>query len=263
MSIYRKSRGELYRMRMNIALIDDTPSENARMKELLAEYAALSHTELDLHCFTCAEKFLQDYKPFLYTAIFMDIYMEKMSGIQAAELLRRIDSETLLIFLTASPNHMPDAFCFHAYEYITKPVSRERLFHVIDDITKKKTSQENCLSFSSNWQSYSLPYSEIVAVTSSNHRTDISASSGNTYTTRTNFTALYEQLIQDQRFSLIMRGTLVNMDYIILFKDYSCHLETGICLPVNVKNYAVLEQTWKNYVFAKLRRETLEGGFQI
>ena len=46
--------------------------------------------------------------------------MEGMTGMEATESIRAMDSDTLIVFLTASEEHMPDAFRFHAYDYISK-----------------------------------------------------------------------------------------------------------------------------------------------
>ncbi len=59
---------------------------------------------------------------FLFAAvIFMDIYMEGMTGMESHRKHScAMDSDTLIVFLTASEEHMPDAFRFHAYDYISK-----------------------------------------------------------------------------------------------------------------------------------------------
>lgn len=122
---------------MNIAIVDDAKEEIDNLKSILMDYASIHQLDIKLHCFSSAEKLLADYRPFQYTVIFMDIYMENMTGIQAAEHIRSVDSETLLIFLTTSTEHMPDAFRCHAFDYIPKSTGQEHIFRVMDDILKK------------------------------------------------------------------------------------------------------------------------------
>lgn len=74
--------------KMNIAIVDDNREEIDNLKTILMDYASIHQLNIKLHCFSSAEEFLEDYQPFQYTVIFMDIYMEKMTGIQAAESIR-------------------------------------------------------------------------------------------------------------------------------------------------------------------------------
>lgn len=60
---------------MNIAIIDDMLTEIDEVKNLLNEYAAVNHTEINISIFPSAESFLAVYRPLVYTIIFMDIYM--------------------------------------------------------------------------------------------------------------------------------------------------------------------------------------------
>ena len=52
---------------------------------------------------------------------------------------------------------------------------------------------------------------------------------------------------------------LVNMDYISDFSDGVCMIDNSIYLPYNVKKHKELEQSYRNYIFAKLRQNTLKG----
>ena len=243
---------------MNIAIVDDAQNEIDNLKSILMDYASIHQLDIKLNCFPSAEKLLADYRPFQYTVIFMDIYMEEMTGIQAAEHIRSVDSDTLLVFLTTSMEHMPDAFRCHAFDYIPKSAGSEQIFRVMDDILKKITVSVPRLTFSSDRKNYSIPYGDIVAIRTSDHYLEITERSGTTYHPRMTFSSVSELLASDNRFLQIIRGVLVNMDYIINFKDGSCYLEGDIHLPINVRNKQKIEQIWKNYVFNKIRHESAE-----
>ena len=69
---------------MNIAMVDDNPADLKRMKEALTEYAAANRMELEFHSFSSGEALLSDYRPFLYTVIFLDVFMDGMNGMKNA-----------------------------------------------------------------------------------------------------------------------------------------------------------------------------------
>ena len=69
---------------MNIALVDDSSSDRNLFASLLREYASIHRLDLDIESFASAEALLAAYHPLRYTAIFLDVYMEGMSGAEAA-----------------------------------------------------------------------------------------------------------------------------------------------------------------------------------
>ena len=245
---------------MIFALIDDTSTDREKLHSILTEYAAHHSGEMILHCFSSGEDFLKNYRPCQYAAVFLDIYMEGMTGLDTAKIIRKTDANLPLIFTTSSSEHMADAFRFHAYEYVTKPFDRSRIFQLMDDLMMRTTKEENLLSFVANRETHNIPYSDILFVRSSDHYAEIMTKRGHNYITRMNFSSISAQLSTDTLFLLIIRGVLVNMDSVVRFADHSCYLENGIQLPVNVRNCKQIEQVWKNYIFQKIRSEHMLQG---
>ena len=248
---------------MNIAIVEDMHVDSEILKAQLMDYASANRLKLDIDCFESAEELLADYQPLKYTVIFLNIYfLNGMDGTEAAEKLRTEDNFTLLVFLTSSKDHMPNAFKVHAYDYIEKPIDSTRLYSMMDDILKQIHVRPGVsrLHFICQRKEFSLPYSEIVSVATTANYLEITERTGSVFRTRMTFSAAYEQLSKDPRFLLIMRGILVNMDYIIDISEKTCHVEGNIFLPINIRNSKKIEQIWKNYVIAKNRQETLEKG---
>lgn len=242
---------------MNIAIIDDVPNEAKELVALLKQYAALNQIEIEVERFSCAESFLKKYRPLLFTVIFMDIYMEGMTGIEAAELIRETDRSVALIFLTISEEHRADAFHCHAYDYLTKPVQKDSLFRTMDDLLRLKTEMDGQkFIFSSNRHEYSLPYSEITCIrTESNgsNYLEIIDASGNTYRTRMTFSSVGQQLMEDKRFILLQSSVLVNLEHIAMLKENFAVLAGGEQLPFSGRKAKEIRHVWQNYMFANIR----------
>ncbi len=245
---------------MNIAIIDDVPGEIKEVTALLKQYAALNQMEIEIDRFSCAESFLKKYRPLLFTVIFMDIYMEGMTGIEAAELIRQTDRSAALIFLTTSEEHRADAFRCHAYDYLTKPVRKDSLFRTMDYLLRIKTETgEQTLLFSSNRREYSLPYSEIVCIrTESNgsNYLEIRGTSGNTYRTRMTFSSVSQQLMEDNRFILLQSYVLVNLEHIAQLKENCAVLAGGEQLPFSSRKAKEIRHVWQSYMFANIRDQS-------
>ncbi|USG66547.1 response regulator [Brevibacillus ruminantium] len=69
-------------------------------------------------------------------AVFLDIEMPKMGGIQLAEKLKEQNEELQVVFTTAYPDYAVDAFRVHAVDYLLKPVTSEDLERVAARLLK-------------------------------------------------------------------------------------------------------------------------------
>lgn len=125
-----------------IAVCDDEQVELNKTAMMLGDYKTKrfggphAGSDLVVECFINAAQLLsrvreEDYSPDL---ILMDIYMQGMTGIEAARALRAMHNESKIVFLTSSREHALDAFRVNAAQYLTKPVSKEELFRFLDSL---------------------------------------------------------------------------------------------------------------------------------
>ena len=248
---------------MNIALVEDLENEQMRISSIIKEYASANHINIELSIFNNAESFLESYRPLKYTLIFMDIYMDEMTGIDAARKIRAIDNDALIVFLTTSEDHAFSAFDVHAYHYIIKPESdetlKESLYKVLNDIAAMQSANVERLMISSDGTDKGIPYHNIKYVSSNRNYVQIICKDNSEYHPRMTFSEICEILNKDNRFLRINRGILINMDYITDFGD-TCELEGGHTFPVNVREKKSLNQIRRNYVFSKLHSRHDRGG---
>ena len=250
---------------MNIAIIDDLPRELARISDIINEYAAEKRIPVSIKTFQSAEELLTDYRPLQYTLLFMDIYMDGMTGVEAARKIREADRDTLIVFLTTSAEHTFDAFDVHAYQYILKSPDdaalRGAVCRVMDEIVSiTRPAAEEKLTFSVGGAEQSIAFSDVMFAASEKNYVQITDRSQNSYRTRMTFSEICSALETDSRFLQINRGIVINMDCITAFGKDRCELCGGYSLPVNVRTQKKLNQIRKNYVFAKLHgKHNVEG----
>lgn len=74
--------------------------------------------------------------------IFLDIEMPNLDGIECAKLISDIDPKKIIVFATAHPSYMSDAFEVYAFDYITKPFKVDRviktLYRIKEIISEEK-----------------------------------------------------------------------------------------------------------------------------
>ena len=250
---------------MNIALVDDIPREISRLSGIIEEYAAEHQLPVELKTFSSAEALLKSYRPLQYTLIFMDIYMDGMTGVEAVKKIREIDKETLIVFLTTSADHAFDALRVHAYQYILKIPEKETLkadlWHVLDDVVALRNISEPGINIAIDGNEKAFPFSVIVyAQTDKKNYIRITDCHGQAFLSRMTFSGISALLEQDSRFLQINRGIIINMDYIDTFGKKTCELHGGFQLPISVRDQKKLDQIRRNYVFSKLHNRNLNGG---
>ena len=239
---------------MNIAIVDDQTTERENAKRLLQDYARLRGIGIDCSLFVSGEELLRDYVPYRYAAVFLDVYMDGMTGIETAQKIRETDRDTVLFFLTTSDGHYADAFSVFAASYLKKPLDADELFRTLDHFllrTDPSVRQESVFTFSYSRSNYALPFSDIVSMETKGNYLVIVDRNDETFRTRMTFTEARNTL--DDRFLTLMKGVLVNMDFIANIEDCDCLLTSGAVLPVNRKKEKELRETWYNYKFAKIR----------
>jgi DNA-binding LytR/AlgR family response regulator len=64
-------------------------------------------------------------------AVFLDIQMPGLSGIELAQVLSRFRTPPAIVFVTAHDEHAVDAFELRAVDYVLKPVRRDRLAEAV------------------------------------------------------------------------------------------------------------------------------------
>ncbi len=89
---------------IRIAIVDDDPHDRKVLREHLITYETNSKEKFEISEFDDGEKLVKDYQP-AFDIILLDIEMEKMDGMTAAEHVREIDNSVVIIFLTNMPQY--------------------------------------------------------------------------------------------------------------------------------------------------------------
>lgn len=238
---------------MKIALVDDEQAYLDKMAEIVHDFGTQRCCQMETVPFLNAEAFLEAFEDGGFSAVFMDIYMDGMDGVAAAMEMRGIDNRCVLIFLTSSMDFMPDAFSCHAFEYITKPFSPQRIFQVLTDILEVLPPLQKYIEVSSDRKTVRVFLYEIASIITDAHYLDISLTGGETLHCRMTMPEFVALTGGDSRFLPINKGIVVNAEYILEFENNCCVMENGAKLPIRVRDRLQIEQAARDYHFGKIR----------
>ena len=109
-------------MEIKIAVVDDLSADREEMIGQIHEYFS-RHDEhhLILHSFSNSEEFLAEEARGTFHAVFLDIFMSGMTGIELGKLLREENPILAIVFVTSSPDMYSAAAPLGMFDYIEKP----------------------------------------------------------------------------------------------------------------------------------------------
>ena len=208
---------------MKIAVVDDNESERTKLCTLLRELGEKRKYEMICSEFTDGEEFLR--VSGTYQAVFLDIYMEKLNGIDTARMLRKYDKNCKIIFMTISEDHRAEAFEVHAYDYLEKPVTALQIERVLADLSEVQTEDQSYLVLSAGRSQVPVILSELRFVVSDANYCVIQTDQKQRV--RIVFSELERMLSCERRFLKINRGILVNLDFVSSMENRICMMRNG------------------------------------
>jgi two-component system, LytTR family, response regulator len=117
--------------RLTILAVDDERTQLEDLARLLRTCPAVEEVE----CASDGHDALLKTSSQQYDAIFLDVRMPDLDGVELGRVLRRFASPPQLVFVSAYDSAAVDAFELHAVDYLRKPVSRRRVEEALDRVT--------------------------------------------------------------------------------------------------------------------------------
>lgn len=124
---------------MKIAVCDDSKEICMEVAELIRE----RDRRAEISVFLNGESLISSGEAF--DIVFLDVAMKALSGIDTAKKLRSLEAEknekkSIIVFITAFREYMEQAFDVNAFNYITKPISKDKFFRVLTAAAKEALS---------------------------------------------------------------------------------------------------------------------------
>lgn len=106
---------------IKIAIVEDEEHYIKQLMEYLRKYEQMNGEEFDISVYRDGDGITAEYKA-QYDIILMDIQMKFVDGMSAAEEIRRVDSEVVIIFITNMTQYAIRGYEVDALDYVLKPV---------------------------------------------------------------------------------------------------------------------------------------------
>ncbi len=125
--------------RLTILAVDDEQTPLQDLARLLRSFAGVHEVE----CAFGGHDALLKVSSQAYDAIFLDVRMPDLDGVELGRVLRRFASPPQLVFVSAYDSAAVDAFELRALDYLRKPVSRRRLEEALERVAAAVEAAED------------------------------------------------------------------------------------------------------------------------
>lgn len=235
-----------------IAVCDDEEAVAAQVKELITEW----NPSVDVVCFSSGEELLENYQS--YEAVFLDIDMAGMNGIETGKAIRRLDKDTKIVYLTAYRDYVFGAFGVHTFQYLLKPVNKKAIWNVLEEIFRYMKSAEKkiILDFHTVDGALCLPVESIYFFEYENRKIRIVTDKEQYY--MADKIGNVAKRMTEFGFSMPHQSFVVNMFHVKNVKNQQIFLDNGMEIPLSQKK----QKTWKQELMEYLSRR-LEGRGEV
>ena len=198
---------------MRIAIVDDLAAERALLKDRLEQQLHRRNVQADILEYESGETFLEAARKAPFTAAFLDIYMDGMTGMEAAKKLRKTNTDCLLVFTTTSTDHALEGFQVRALHYLVKPFTEADIDALTDELLARIPQPDKYMELKVEGSEIHLRYQDIVYAEHFAHLIYVHTTVQKTLATRQPFKTFIASLKDDTRFFVCGRGVIVNLEH--------------------------------------------------
>lgn len=234
---------------MNIAIIDDIASDAEQLKRIITSYFENRQIPTEIRYFSSAEAFFDDYRPGNFQILFLDIYMDGITGMEAARRIRNQSDDCILVFVTTSSEFAVESYDVNAAYYLLKPFQPEKLCQILDSFRLKESLHARYIEIISDRVPVRVPLHSILYADTFRNGVCLHTDAGplRSYLT---FHKFEEQIRDCHNFLSCYRGCMVNMDRIQEATDDGFLLDNGETVQIRKRGSAAIRKAYLQYLFS-------------
>lgn len=239
---------------MNIAIVDDLKADSDRLVGFVDTYVEqhkLSCGTMDR--FSSGEAFLNEFTSGKYDLIFLDIYMDGITGMEAAKQVRQTDHDCRIIFITTSSEFAVESYDVNASFYLLKPIEKEGVFSALDRCGLQAAERSRSVEVVTPFGKTELPVHEISYTEYAKRQVLVHFKNGQEMEVSMSHKDFSALLLQYPWFSDCIKGILVNFEDVEKILEDRFLLKSGVQIPISRLKYREVREQFLEYSYSKVR----------
>ena len=234
-----------------IAICDDESIFAEELKGLISGYMMEKGLVFEIDTYSSGEALVKlGIEVVRYTAVFLDINMEKIDGIMAAEKIREVSREIFIVFVTAYVNYSLEGYRLDAVRYLLKSNAnfQSTVNECMDAIMDKLNYTVAIKKFDFKEGTKEVSLERLLYIESRLHKLEFHVMEDDMkiYTMYETLNALEYRLAANQ-FVRIHQSYLVNIKYIKNVVRYKVVLTNGVELVIPKVRYTYVKEQFISY----------------
>lgn len=242
---------------MRIAVVDDMPADREQLAADVVCWIREQGLPLEEEpvLLDSGEALLEGFAPGQYSLIFLDVYMDGISGMETARRVRALDAACQLIFVTTSPDFAVESYEIAATWYLLKPYSQETLGRALARCDMFRLEQERFVELPGPNGSQRLLLHHIAWTEYENRHVRVHFRDGRETQVFLSQGKFSELLLRNPLFCDCMKGVLVNFEAVDRLLPDCFLLKNGQSIPISRLKYREIRDRFFAYSYERVRKE--------
>lgn len=242
---------------MYFAIVDDLAPDRERLKRLVWEDCSANGIDAEFLLYDSGEAFLKEYRTGLFSAVFLDVLMGGMTGIEVARKIRETEERLPIIITTTEPDLAVEGFAVHVMDFLVKPIEQKKAAWCMRELREYAAIPAYVEVREISSRSSSLPsliaLDDILYAQSDKHNVVIHTVSGDVRI-RSSFQEFLSLLPKNGRFFECGRGVAVNFSWAKSIGDGMVLMKNGERLLFSQRQQSAVQQAFLDHTFSRTRK---------
>jgi DNA-binding LytR/AlgR family response regulator len=234
---------------LRIAICDDDSLELGRITSFIEAYRHERNLSLAYKSFQSATELIIHAEKGAFSLILLDIMMPGINGMDAAKEIRTFDVGVKIVFLTSSPEFALESYTVKAYDYILKPVPKDKLFSVLDAVFADEQMPMEGLTVKTHKGMVRILFSRLVFVEIINKKLYFHMADGIVHEVNSSLAVFEEKLLARSEFVKVHRSYIVNLYHISVLGTKELVTDAGKTIPISRMLYGNVKEAYMKHLF--------------
>ena len=234
---------------LKIAVCDNEIHELSRITGLLKEYQVKRSAAYRLDAFTSISELFETMGRETYDILLLNVLMPGFHGKQTALDNQCFGEDTKVIYLTASPKLAVSSYSVNVYYYLLKPVTKAKLFPILDQIYLEEQKASNVLSLKTTSGMTYISYDKLEFLEGTNKKLHFHLTDHSIIEVSGSFSEYEALLLNREEFLKVHRSFIMNMTQIKELLPGKIITVSNHEIPISKQRYVQVRECYMQYLF--------------
>ena len=217
---------------INICIVEDESDQADLLRNYIQTYGNKNNQQFNITHFSDGIDLVDEYRA-QFDIILLDIQMKHLDGMVAAEKIRKVDADVVIIFITSTVRYAVQGYAVDALGYVLKPVPYLQFEQLFDKaISRVMTKKEKLyIRVSVDERQLKLDCDNIYYIESQRNNVCIHCADEDYITAGP--LKKFEEMLSGHGFSKCHNAYIVNLSYVEGVRKEEVLLTNGIVLPIS------------------------------